>query len=130
MYLVINQAFADMFTEARIFIHFPIWAYIFELWTINPPLSDELILRIRVLASVSPIASLLNLEANSVERTNATFRPFKHRFVKKKIFVAVAAIVWIAAGAISTGLVPQSALHLHFLNDVASYSIQLPCPAF
>ena len=46
MYLMINLAFADMFTGASIFIHFPIWAYEFELWTINPPLSDELILRI------------------------------------------------------------------------------------
>ena len=123
MYLMINLAFADMFTGASIFIHFPIWAYEFELWTINPPLSDELILRIRVLASVSPIASLLNLEAISVERTNATFRPFKHRFVKKKIFVAVAAIVWIAAGAISTGLVPQSAFTSTFSKRRRIFSI-------
>ena len=109
MYLVINQAFADMFTGASIFIHFPIWAYIFELWTINPPLSDELILRIWALAIVSPTASLINLEAISLERMHATFRPFKHRLVKKKIFGAVAAIVWITAGASSTGTVPENA---------------------
>ena len=93
MYLVINQAFADVFTGASIFICFPLWAYDFELWTIDPPLSDELILRIRVLESVLPIASLLNLGAISLERTHATFRPFKHRLVKKKIFVTVSAIV-------------------------------------
>ena len=84
MSLVINQAFADMFTGASIFIYFPIWAYDFELWTINPPLSDELILRIRILASVSPMASLINLGAISLERTHATFRPFKHRTSRQK----------------------------------------------
>ena len=110
MYLVINQAFADMFTGASIFIYFPVLAYFFELWTINPPLSDELILRIWVLAIVSPTASLINLVAISLERTHATFRPFKHRLVKKKIFVAVAAIVWITAGANSTGIISQIAL--------------------
>ena len=107
MYLVINQAFADMFTGASIFLYFPIWAYTLKLWTINPPLSDELILRIWVLATVSPLASLINLEAISLERTHATFRPFKHRQVKKKIFGAVAAIVWITAAASSTGIVPE-----------------------
>ena len=84
MYLVINQAVADMFTGASIFICFPIWACRFELWTINPPRSDEFILRIWVIASVSPIASVINLGAISLERTHATFRPFKHRLVKKK----------------------------------------------
>ncbi|XP_074632763.1 uncharacterized protein LOC141891681 [Acropora palmata] len=123
MYLVINLAFADMFTGASIFIYFPIWAYDFELWTINPPLSDELILRIRVLASVSPMASLINLGVISLERTHATFRPFKHRLVKKKIFVAVAAIVWIAAGAISTGIVSQSALKSLFSKRRRIFSI-------
>ena len=123
MYLVINQAFADMFSGASIFIHFPIWAFIFELWTINPPLSDELILRIWVLASVSPLASLINLVAITLERTHATFRPFKHRLVKKKIFVAVAAIVWIAAGAISAGIVSQSALKSLFSKRRRKFSI-------
>ena len=43
-----------------------------------------------------------------MERTHATFRPFKHRLVQKKIFGAVAAIVWITAGAISTFIAPHS----------------------
>ncbi|XP_068759005.1 lysophosphatidic acid receptor 3-like isoform X3 [Montipora capricornis] len=125
MYLVINLAFADMFSGASIFMHFPILAYEFELWTINPPLSDELILLIWVLSSVSHIASLLNLEAISLERAHATFRPFKHRLVKKKIFVAVAVIVWIAAGAISFGIVPQISLKSPFSKRIRIFSILL-----
>ena len=108
MYLVINQAFADMFSGVSFFILSPIVAYELGLWTINPPLSDKLILRIPLLASVSPIASIINLIAISLERMHATFRPFKHRLVKKKIFGAVAAIVWITAGAISTGIAQES----------------------
>ncbi|XP_044166939.1 5-hydroxytryptamine receptor 4-like [Acropora millepora] len=123
MYLVINQAFADMFTGASIFIYFPVLAYIFELWTVNPPLSDELILRMWVIASVSPLASLINLEAISLERTHATFCPIKHRLVKKKIFVADAAIVWITAGAISIGIVPQIELKNLFSKRVRIFAI-------
>ena len=40
-----------------------------------------------------------------MERTHATFRPFKHRLAKKKIFGAAVAIVWITAWLISTSLV-------------------------
>ena len=123
MYLVINLAFADMFTGVSIFIHFPIWAYEFELWTINPPLSGELILRIWVLVSVSPLASLINLGAISLERTHATFRPFKHRLVKKKIFAAVAAIVWITAVVASTAFVPQIALKSLYSKRFQTFSI-------
>ena len=123
MYLVINQAFADMFTGASIFIHFPIWAYIFELWTINPPLSDELMFLIWFLALVAPIASVINLGAISLERTHATFRPFKHRLVKKKIVGAVAAIVWITAGAVSTGIAQESSFSKLVLISYQSFSL-------
>ena len=108
MYLVINQAFADMFCGVSLFILFPIHLYQWGLWTINPPLSDELISLMVALGYVSPIASLLNLGAISLERMHATFRPFKHRLVKKKIFGAVAAIVWITAGVVSTGHAQES----------------------
>ena len=108
MYLVINQAFADMFSGASIFYFIPISAYRWELWTTNLPLSDELIFLMFALGYVSPIASFINLGAISLERTHATFRPFKHRLVKKKIFGAVAAIVWITAGVVSTGLAQES----------------------
>ena len=84
MYLVINQAFADMFTGVSFFILSPIRLYQWGLWTINPPLSDELIFLMFALGYVSPAASLINRGAISLERTHATFRPFKHRLLKKK----------------------------------------------
>ena len=121
MYLVINQAVADMFTGASISILCGMWASTCELWNLRP--RYEVIFLILVLWSVSPTASLINLGAISLERTHATFRPFKHRLVKKKIFGAVAAIVWITAGAISTGIVPQFAFKSPSFKGIRIFSI-------
>ena len=55
-----------------------------------------------------PLASLLNLTAICLERTLATFRPLKHRLVKKKIFGVVVAAVWIIAGLFTTSVVLNS----------------------
>ena len=52
-----------------------------------------------------PLASLLNLTAISLDRTLATFRPFKHRLVKKKIFGVVIVGVWITAGLFTISVV-------------------------
>ena len=51
------------------------------------------------------LASLLNLTAISLDRTLATFRPFKHRLVKKKIFGVVVLVIWITAGLFITSVV-------------------------
>ena len=104
MYLVINQAVADMFVGASVFMDcWAIGSYC-EPWTINT-LSIPFAVVIMVLWSVLDTASIINLAAISLERTHATFRPFKHRVIKKKIFGAAVAIVWITAGLISTILV-------------------------
>ncbi|XP_074632762.1 QRFP-like peptide receptor [Acropora palmata] len=102
LYLVINQAVADMFVGASLIIFFLLRGHMCELWTIHPFIPPLVLL-----CSVSPLASLINLAAISLERTHATFRPFKHRLVKNEIFGAAAAIVWIAAGAISTGFLSE-----------------------
>ena len=43
------------------------------------------------------MASVINLAAISLERTHATFRPFQHRVLKKWVFGAAVAAVWITA---------------------------------
>ncbi|XP_067051393.1 QRFP-like peptide receptor [Acropora muricata] len=122
MYLVINQAVADMFVGASLIYVYLLRGHMCELWTINlfrqsvRPLLD-------VLWTVSPLASLINLGAISLERTHATFRPFKHRLIKKKIFGAAAAIVWIAAGAISTGIVSQMNFQRSFYEGIRIFLI-------
>ena len=58
-----------------------------------------LIFTVQVTASIDefrlPLASMTNLAAIYLERTHATFRPFKHRLVKNKIFGVAVAAVWI-----------------------------------
>ena len=101
MYLVINQAVADMFVGVSLIYEYLQYAGgICEIWTINLPRNLHFI--IVVLLTISIMASLINLGAISLERTHATFLPFKHRLIKKKIFGAAAAIVWITA--ILTGI--------------------------
>ena len=40
-------------------------------------------------------ASLVNLVFVSLERLHATFRPFKHRFVKKWIYGVIITVIWL-----------------------------------
>ena len=124
MYLVINQAVADMFVGASVFIDCWTLGIYCELWTINP-LSIPFAVVIMVLWSVFDTASIINLAAISLERTHATFRPFKHRLIKKKIFGAAVAIVWITAGLISTSLV-LALFELHIFPFL-QYSVILFC---
>ena len=44
-----------------------------------------------------PVASVTNLAVISLERVHATFRPFKHRLLRKWIFEASVAFVWLTA---------------------------------
>ena len=64
-----------------------------------------------------PLASLLNLTAISLDRMHATFRPFKHRLVKKKIFGLVIVTVWFTAGLFTTCIV------LTFFNQLSTFDV-------
>ena len=93
MYLVINQAVADMFVGAGVISEFFTPREACGFWKIHHV--SELVNSI--LWFVFSSASFTNLTAISLERAHATFRPFKYRFLKKKIFGAVIAAVWITA---------------------------------
>ena len=75
-----------------------------NFWKINMLRSFEMINVSSSLTYFFPAASVANLAAISLERMHATFRPFKHRLIKKKIFGAAVAGVWFTA-ALSTAIV-------------------------
>ena len=50
------------------------------------------------------LTSIINLAAISLERLHATFRPFKHRLIKKWVFGGAVALIWVTAGLYSTAL--------------------------
>ena len=93
MYLVINQEVAGMFVGVGVISEFFTLGEVCGFWKIHhvsEPVNS-------ILWFVFSSASFTNLTAISLERAHATFRPFKHRFLKKKIFGAVIAAVWITA---------------------------------
>ena len=100
MYLVINLAFVDMFVAGCAITECWFMGSNCEFWTINS-LNLPSFIVIRVWFHVIPLASVTNLAAISLERMHATFRPFQHRLIKKKMFRAAVALVWITTGLCS-----------------------------
>ncbi|XP_068690258.1 QRFP-like peptide receptor [Montipora foliosa] len=97
MYLVISLAVADMFVTYNLIL------YILSLGNGCNFWSFENSIVIARLTYFFPSVSIANLAAISLERMHATFRPFKHRLIKKKIFGAAVAGVWFTA-ALSTAM--------------------------
>ena len=104
IYLVINLAVVDMFaggcTEIKNF------GWLGESWFLGntrrlPDLLESYI-RFFFLS-----ASLTNLAAIALERAHATFRPFRHRIIKKWVLGFIITIIWV-----TSGLVPI-AIYLH-----------------
>ena len=48
-----------------------------------------------VLIPFFPVVSLTNIAVISVERFHATFRPFRHRLIKRWVYVVAIAVVWV-----------------------------------
>ena len=126
MYLVINQAVADMFVGGVAIRHCWVLGSNCDFWSINS-VSIAFSALIFAFQFLFPLASLLNLTTISLDRTHATFRPFKHRLVKKKVFGAVISAVWITAGLFTTSI------GLTFLDEFSTFefkNILLPYYSF
>ena len=94
MYLAINLAVADMFVGCSEVIQFVLKGKSCSFWN-----TQGLPFHVRIsIMYFFPAASLTNLAAISLERTHATFRPFKHRVIKKWVFVFIITIIWITSG--------------------------------
>ncbi|XP_044169775.1 QRFP-like peptide receptor [Acropora millepora] len=104
MYLVINQAVADMFVGGYVIFECWLLGGNCHFWAINS-FSIAIFVLFITFRLFFPLASLLNLTAISLDRAVAMFRPFKHRLVKKKIFGVVIVAVWITAGLFTTSVV-------------------------
>ena len=98
MYLVISLAVADMCVGGiSLTIQVSISGFSCGLWKIDPPPKGVWPSILIGVLFVFPMASVINLAAISLERTHATFRPFQHRLLKKWVFGAAVAAVWITA---------------------------------
>ncbi|XP_068691799.1 substance-K receptor-like [Montipora foliosa] len=122
MYLVISLAVADMFVAYTLIVEILFLGNECNFWKINSFWSFEITIIFFSLSHFVPAASVANLAAISLERMHATFRPFKHRLIKKKIFGAAVAGVWFTA-ALSTAIV-FSIIYLGRLDITTSYHVK------
>ena len=111
MYLVISLAVADMLVGGCSEIPKFLWfGESCSFWnTQQLPFLKLVYMRHAFLA-----ASLTNLAAISLERAHATFRPFRHRIVKKWVFGFIITIIWVTSGLSQFG-------SYYLVNDPESY---------
>ena len=101
LYLVINQAVADMLVAGCVIIGYLSLGSNCKFWASINSSNIPSVIVTKFWFRFIPLASVTNLAAISLERMHATFRPFKHRLIKKNMFGAVVAAVWITAGLCS-----------------------------
>ncbi|CAH3178056.1 unnamed protein product [Porites lobata] len=105
MYLVINLTVVDILVGG----HFTI-----NLLLINTYIECKTVVIVRIpregyminwfLLYWFLLTSLTNMAVISLERMHATFRPFRHRVIKKWVYGVTISVVWVLAGMISTAI--------------------------
>ena len=101
LFLVINQAVADMLVAGCVIIDCFLLGSHCKFWTSINFSNVRSVIVTNVWCTFMPLASVTNLAAISLERMHATFRPFKHRLVKKNTFGAAVAAIWFTTGLCS-----------------------------
>ena len=91
MYLVISLAVADMFVPYSLIVKLLVLGNDCSFWRF------EISIVFSSLAYFFPTVSVTSLVAISLERMHATFRPFKHRLIEKRMFGAAVTGVWFTA---------------------------------
>ena len=94
MYLVISLTVADMLVGVLSGGYVQCF-FLQECSLIKLNLSWEVYIPLAIFSHVFPLVSLTNIVVISLERFHATFRPFRHRLIKRWVYVATIAIVWV-----------------------------------
>ena len=112
-HLIIHLAIVDLLVGA---VTGPLWIEFFmswycDLWEYDRPDNTWLFVLGRATVYSIDKVSLLNLTFISLERTHATFCPFKHRFVKKWVYGVVIVVTWLVPvvmiSMVSGGSIPN-----------------------
>ena len=104
MYLVINLTIADMLVGGICTAYMLLFNTSIGCKTVNVRLPWEVNMITRFILSWFPLTSLTNINVISLERMHATFRPFRHRVIKKWVYGVTICVVWVLAGMISTAI--------------------------
>lgn len=94
MYLVISLTVADMLVGvlSGSYVQFNLLR---PCSLIKLNLSGKVIIRLSIFFNVFPLVSLTNIAVISLERFHATFRPFRHRLIKRWVYVVAIDVVWV-----------------------------------
>ena len=119
MYLVINLTIADMLVGGICTaIYMPFVNTSIGCKTVIVRLPWEVNMINRFILLWFPLTSLTNIAVISLDRMHATFRPFKHRVVKKWVYGVTISVVWVLTGMISTAIVLLLLFDKEWLNHV------------
>ena len=94
MYLVISLTVADMLVGV-LFGGFVQFSLLQRCRLIKLNLSQEVRISLFILDFFLPLVSLTNIAVISLERFHATFRPFRHRLIKRWVYVVAITAVWV-----------------------------------
>ena len=86
------------------------------MWEYDRPDINWVIILERVLGFQVYQVSLFNLACISLERVHATFRPFKHRFIKKWVYAVIIMLTWlvpVVINSITSALLGYSYDYVH-----------------
>ena len=94
MHLVISLTVADMLVGilSGCYVQFD---FLRGCRLIKLNLSEEIFMSLSVFYYFFPFVSLANIAMISLERFHATFRPFRHRLIKKWVYVVAITVVWV-----------------------------------
>ncbi|XP_068731818.1 trace amine-associated receptor 6-like isoform X5 [Montipora capricornis] len=125
VYLLISLAVADMFVGCSLITFIVNLGNYCNFWTIDV---FGTYVGLEALAAYFPAVSVTNLAVISLERMHATFRPLKHRLVKKKVFGAVVVAVWLTVGVLTASVFSRLLFDISMYQaDAAFISFQLCC---
>ena len=103
MYLVINLTVADTLVGVISSLQLPRLLSI-HCNSLNVRFNREGDMITSFLFYWFPLTSLTNITVISLDRMHATFRPFRHRVIKKWVYGVTISVVWVLAGMISTAI--------------------------
>ena len=114
MYLVINLTVVDMFVGgiANFFVVFHFLLYGCQAGNISWPWQElpPIMVVLSTTEAWLPLTSLAGIAVISLERMHATFRPFRHRNIKKWAYGVTIAGVWILTAMI---IIPHPLISLY-----------------
>ena len=133
-YLIINLAVADMLVGG--FSTFDLsysYGQTCNIWKSNSGRISYLLKFAIIFLFL--VCSLANVTAISLERVHATFWPFKHRVIKKRVYNVIIAATWITAGSMSLAYITLTefkawSIYFYLWNSFNTICLSVICISY